>query len=187
MASKHAEITLNAGDLLTADVVTAESELVRASADENSDLFWGLRGGGGNFGIVTEYEFRLHPVGPIVLAGPIFWPMEDSPEVLRFYRDWIADAPDELMTIVIHRKAPAVPFVPTELHGQLIVGVACCYAGPVADGRRSSVRSRSSARRCSTSACRSRTSSTRRCSMWRFRTAGGTTSGPATSRSSRTR
>jgi FAD/FMN-containing dehydrogenase len=127
---------LTVDNLLAADLVTADGELVRASADENSDLFWGLRGGGGNFGIVTEFEFRLHPVGPIVLAGPIFWPMEDSPEVLRFYRDWIADAPDELMTIVIHRKAPAVPFVPTDLHGRLIVGVACCYAGPVAEGEK---------------------------------------------------
>ena len=104
---------LTVDNLLAADVVTADGELVRASADENADLFWGLRGGGGNFGIVTEFEFRLHPVGPIVLAGPIFWPMENSPDVLRFYRDWIADAPDELMTIVIHRKAPAAPFVPT--------------------------------------------------------------------------
>jgi FAD/FMN-containing dehydrogenase len=127
---------LTIDNLLAADVVTADGELVRASADENADLFWGLRGGGGNFGIVTEFEFRLHPVGPIVVAGPVFWPMEESPNVLRFYRDWIADAPDELMTIVIHRKAPAVAFVPTELHGQLIVGVACCYAGPVEEGEK---------------------------------------------------
>ncbi len=125
---------LTIDNLLAADVVTADGELVKASSSENADLFWGLRGGGGNFGIVTEFEFRLHPVGPIVVAGPIFWPMEESPRLLRFYRDWIADAPDELMTIVIHRKAPAVPFVPRELHGRPIVGVACCYAGPVADG-----------------------------------------------------
>ena len=127
---------LTVDNLLGADVVTADGELVRASADENADLFWGLRGGGGNFGIVTEFEFRLHPVGPIVLAGPIFWPMEDSPRLLHFYREWIADAPDELMTIVIHRKAPAVPFVPTELHGRLVVGIACCYAGRVEEGER---------------------------------------------------
>src|SRR6266498_1179417 len=88
---------LTCDNLLAADVVTAEGELVKASPDENADLFWGLRGGGGNFGIVTEFEFRLHPVGPIVVAGPIFWPMEESPRLLRFYRDWIADAPDELM------------------------------------------------------------------------------------------
>jgi FAD/FMN-containing dehydrogenase len=125
---------LTVDNLLAADVVTAEGELVRAGADENADLFWGLRGGGGNFGIVTEFEFRLHPVGPIVMAGPIFWPMDESPRLLRFYRDWIAEAPDELMTIVIHRRAPAVSFVPTELHGRPVVGVACCYAGPVEEG-----------------------------------------------------
>jgi len=125
---------LTIDQLASVDLVTADGELVHASAEENPDLFWGLRGGGGNFGIVTEFEFRLHAVGPIVLAGPIFWPMEKSPDVLRFYRDWIADAPDELMTIVIHRKAPALPFVPPELHGRLVVAVACCYAGPIEEG-----------------------------------------------------
>jgi len=125
---------LTIDQLLGVDLITAEGDFVKATATENSDLFWGLRGGGGNFGIVTEFEFRLNPVGPIVLAGPIFWPIEQSPSVLRFYRDWIADAPDELMTIVIHRKAPALEFVPPELHGKLVVAVACCYAGPVDDG-----------------------------------------------------
>ena len=90
-------------------MVTAAGDFVTASETENPDLFWGLRGGGGNFGIVTEFEFRLHPVGPIVLAGPIFWPMEQAPAVLRFYREWCAEAPEELMTIVIHRKAPPLP------------------------------------------------------------------------------
>jgi hypothetical protein len=125
---------LTVDQLLGVDLITAEGELVKASATENPDLFWGLRGGGGNFGIVTEFEFRLHAVGPTVLAGPIFWPIEESPGVLRFYRDWIADAPDELMTIVIHRKAPPLEFVPAELHGKLVVAVACCYAGPVEEG-----------------------------------------------------
>jgi FAD/FMN-containing dehydrogenase len=120
--------------LLSVDLVTADGEFVKASATENSDLFWGVRGGGGNFGIVAEFEFRLDPVGPIVLAGPIYWPMRESPEVLRFYRDWIAEAPDELMTIVTHRKAPPLPFVPDELHGELVVSVACCYSGPVEEG-----------------------------------------------------
>jgi FAD/FMN-containing dehydrogenase len=128
------KLGLTVDNLLAADVVTAEGDLVKASDDENPDLFWGLRGGGGNFGVVTEFEFRLHPVGPNVLAGPIFWLMEDSPELLRFYREWIADAPDELMTIVIHRKAPPVAFIPAELHGQLVVGVACCYAGSIDEG-----------------------------------------------------
>jgi FAD/FMN-containing dehydrogenase len=125
---------LTIDQLLSVDLVTADGEFVKASATENPDLFWGVRGGGGNFGIVTEFEFRLHPVGPIVYAGPIFWPMEKAPALLRFYRDWIAEAPDELMTILIHRKAPPLPFVPTELHGELVVAVACCYAGPVEEG-----------------------------------------------------
>jgi hypothetical protein len=127
---------LTIDQLLSVDLVTAEGELVRASRDENPDLFWGVRGGGGNFGIVTEFEFRLNPVGPIVMAGPVFWAMEDSPELLRFYRDWIAEAPDDLMTILIHRKAPPLPFVPTELHGKPVVAVACCYAGSVEEGEK---------------------------------------------------
>jgi FAD binding domain/Berberine and berberine like len=126
---------LTVDNLLSADVITADGEFVRASEKENSDLFWGLRGGGGNFGIVTEFEFRLREVGPIVIAGPVFWPMVDSPKVLRFYRDWIAEAPDELMTIVVHRKAPALPFVPQELRGQPVVSVVCCYCGSVDDGK----------------------------------------------------
>ena len=87
------------------DLSPAEGEFVKASETENPDLFWGLRGGGGNFGIVTEFEFCLNPVGPTVLAGPIFWPIEEAPNVLRFYREWIKEAPDELMTIVTNRKA----------------------------------------------------------------------------------
>jgi FAD binding domain/Berberine and berberine like len=122
--------------LTEVELITAEGELVRASEDENADLFWGVRGGGGNFGIVTEFEFRLAQVDPILLAGPVFWPIEDSPRLLRFYRDWIAEAPDDLMTIVVHRKAPPLPFVPPELHGELVVGVVCCYAGPVEEGER---------------------------------------------------
>ena len=127
---------LTIDQLQSVDLVTAEGELVKASEAVNADLFWGVRGGGGNFGIVTEFEFRLNPVGPTVLAGPIFWPIEESPKVLRFYREWIAEAPDELMTIVAHRKAPPLPFVPQELHGKLVVGVVCCYAGPVEEGEK---------------------------------------------------
>ena len=132
----HRRHGLTIDQLLSADLITAEGELVTASRRENSDLFWGLRGGGGNFGIVTEFEFRLHPVGPSVLAGPIFWPIEQAPGLLRFYREWSAQAPDELMTMVVLRKAPPLPFVPRELHGELVVAVVCCYAGPVEDGER---------------------------------------------------
>jgi FAD/FMN-containing dehydrogenase len=130
------KLGLTIDQLLRVDLVTAEGELLRASENENADLFWGVRGGGGNFGIVTEFEFRLHPVGPTVVAGPVFWPIAESPKVLRFYRDWIAEGPDELMTLVMHRKAPPLPFIPAELHGELIVGVAACYAGPVEDGEK---------------------------------------------------
>jgi hypothetical protein len=125
---------LTIDQLLSVDLITAEGELVKASETENADLFWGVRGGGGNFGVVTRFEFRLNPVGPEVVAGPVFWPIEESPDVLRFYRDWIAAAPDDLMTIVIHRKAPPLPFIPPELHGKPVVAIVCCYAGSVEEG-----------------------------------------------------
>ena len=127
---------LTIDQLLSVDLITAEGESVTASATENPGLFWGVRGGGGNFGIVTEFEFRLNPLGPNVLAGPIFWRMDDSPDVMRFYRDWITDVPGELTTIVVHRMAPALPVIPSELHGLPVVAVTCCYAGSVEDGEK---------------------------------------------------
>jgi hypothetical protein len=127
---------LSVDRLRRVDVVTADGEFVKATPDENEELFWGLCGGGGNFGIATEFEFELVPLGPTILAGPIFWAMEDSPEVLRFYREWVADAPDELMTIIVHRKAPALPFVPEKLHGKPVVMVIPCWAGEVEDGEK---------------------------------------------------
>ena len=125
---------LTIDQLLGVDVVTADGELVRASEEENADLFWGVRGGGGNFGIVTEFEFRLNPLGPTVFAGPVIWAMEDSPKVLRFYRDWIKEVPDDLTTIVTHRRVPPVPAMPEELHGKHVVMIGSCYAGPVEEG-----------------------------------------------------
>jgi FAD/FMN-containing dehydrogenase len=127
---------LTIDQLVSVDLVTAGGELVKASETENPDLFWGVRGGGGNFGIVTEFEFRLVPLGPQVMAGPVFWAMEDARQVLRFYRDWIAGCPDELMTIVVQRKAPALPVVPPELVGKRVIAVAACYSGPVEEGER---------------------------------------------------
>ncbi|MET4589500.1 FAD/FMN-containing dehydrogenase [Arthrobacter sp. 754] len=127
---------LTIDQLISVDLVTADGELVTASEDQNADLFWGVRGGGGNFGIVTEFEFRLVPVGPSVMAGPVFWPMEDAPEVLRFYRDWLADCPDELMTVAVQRRAPALPIVPPELVGRRVLAIVSCYAGSVEDGER---------------------------------------------------
>lgn len=127
---------LTIDQLLSVDMITADGTFLKASEHENADLFWGVRGAGGNFGVVTEFEFRLNPVGPIVLAGPILWPMEESPNVLRFYREWIKDVPDELTTIVVHRYAPPLPVIPEDLHGIPVVMVIGCYAGPVEDGER---------------------------------------------------
>jgi len=127
---------LSIDKLRAVDVVTADGEFVKASADEHPELFWGMRGAGSNFGIVTEFEFELVPVGPTIVAGPIFWTMEDSPEVLRFWREWSADAPDELMSIVIHRMAPPLPFVPKELHGQPVVSVIPCWIGDLDEGEK---------------------------------------------------
>jgi FAD/FMN-containing dehydrogenase len=120
--------------LLGVTLVTADGRVVRADEQQEPELFWGVRGGGGNFGVVTEFEFRLNPVGPIVLAGPVFWPVEASTDVLRFYRDWVADAPDDLMTIVVHRRAPAVEWMPAELQGRPVVSVVCCWVGDLATG-----------------------------------------------------
>jgi FAD/FMN-containing dehydrogenase len=116
--------------------VTAEGDQVTASNDENADLFWGIRGGGGNFGIVTSFEFRMRPIGQQVMAGPVFWPMEDAPDVLRFSRDWIDGCPDELTTIVFQRKLPDLPTVPRDLVGRRVVGVVACFAGPLETGEK---------------------------------------------------
>ncbi len=127
---------LTIDNLLSVDLITAEGEFVKAGEHENADLFWGVRGGGGNFGIVTEFEFRLNPLAPQVLAGPVFWSMEQAPDVLGFYRDWIADCPDELMTIVLTRRAPALPAMPPDLVGERVIAVVSVYAGPVDEGEK---------------------------------------------------
>ena len=123
--------------LRSARVVTADGRVVTASAHENPDLFWALRGGGGNFGIVTEFEFDLHPVGPTVLAGPVYYALEDGVDVLRRYREVVADAPDELTTILQLRKAPPLPFLPETLHGTPVVAVGACWCGDAEAGERS--------------------------------------------------
>ena len=127
---------LTIDNLAAVDMVTADGRELRASAEENPDLFWGVRGGGGNFGIVTSFEYRLHPVGHTVLAGPVFYPLERAKEVLRLYRAVIASAPDELTTILNLRRAPAVPFLPAAMHGMPVIAVSACYAGPIEEGER---------------------------------------------------
>jgi hypothetical protein len=123
-------------NLLAAEVVTAEGRIVQASADEHPDLFWALRGGGGNFGVVTAFRFALHPVGPTVLSGPIFWAADDATDVLRFYREFISEIPDELGTIVKLCRIPPLSIIPVDLHWRPAVGVISCYAGAVEEGER---------------------------------------------------
>ena len=121
-------------NLLSADVVTADGRVVTASATENAELFWGLRGGGGNFGIVTSFEFQLHPVGPLVLGGPVFYPAADARDVLRFYRDFAAHEPDELTTMLAFLTAPELPFLPEAIHNAPMVAIISCYAGDLDAG-----------------------------------------------------
>src|SRR4051794_9496642 len=120
---------LAADNLRAARVLTADGDIVTASATENPDLFWALRGGGGNFGIVVEFEFALRPVGPIVLGGMMLWPRERAREVMETYRDLMIDAPDSLCGGLVLMSAPPLPMVPAELQGRPAVGVLVLYAG----------------------------------------------------------
>ena len=129
------KVGLTCDNLLAADVVTADGQLVHASEDENPELLWGLRGGGGNFGIATSLEFRLHPVGPMLLAGPIFFAGDRAEEVLRFYRDWVRELPDELTTLANLTTAPPAPFLPEAVHGKPIVAIVAVHAGEPEHGR----------------------------------------------------
>jgi FAD/FMN-containing dehydrogenase len=123
-------------NLLSAEVVTADGKLVHASANENRDLFWALRGGGGNFGVVTSFEFQLHPLGPQVYAGLIAYPLDQGRKVLRAYRDWAATLPDEAAVFVTLRKAPPLPFLPQEVHGREMVALAVFFAGDPKEGEK---------------------------------------------------
>ena len=127
---------LTCDNLLGADVVTADGRLVRASEEENPELFWGIRGGGGNFGIATSFDYRLHPVGPTAYGGALFFPGELAGEILRFYREWAPGAPEELTTLVSLATAPPVPFIPEEWHGRRIVVFPGLWAGDPEDGAR---------------------------------------------------
>jgi len=123
-------------NLESAEVVTANGEVVRASATEHPDLFWAIRGGGGNFGVVTRFEFRLHPVGPNLLSGLIVYPLSEAKSVLRQYREFATNAPDELSVWAVTRLAPPLPFLPPEVHGTGIVAIAFLHAGDAKQGER---------------------------------------------------
>lgn len=127
---------LTIDNLLSADVVTANGELVRASPTEHRDLFWAIRGGGGNFGVVTAFEFRLHELGPEVLSGLVIHPFAEAGSVLQQYRQALENAPDELTCWVVMRQAPPLPFLPAEWHGKEVVVLAMCYCGDLEAGEK---------------------------------------------------
>jgi FAD/FMN-containing dehydrogenase len=121
-------------NLLSADVVTADGRLVTASEDENADLLWGLRGGSGNFGVATSYEFRLHPLGPTVLAGLLIHPIDEAPSLLRASRDYVESAPEELVTATGILQAPPAEFIPPHLHGKPVLAMFVLYIGQPDEG-----------------------------------------------------
>ena len=122
---------LTIDNLVSADVVTADGRRVKASEKDNADLFWALRGGGGNFGVVTSFEFALQPLGPEVMSGLIVYPLAQARDLIKRYRDIAAASPDELTCWFVMRTAPPLPFLPKEVHGTGIIVFAACYAGPM--------------------------------------------------------
>jgi FAD/FMN-containing dehydrogenase len=121
-------------NLVGADVVTADGRLLHASESENADLFWGLRGGGGNFGIVTRFEFALHEVGPMVYAGPIFYPADADEDLLRLFREWAPGASEDITAIMNLTAAPPLPVIPEAWHGRKVAALIATSAGPVDEG-----------------------------------------------------
>jgi FAD/FMN-containing dehydrogenase len=121
-------------NLVGADVVTADGRLVHTSETENADLLWGLRGGGGNFGIVTQFELELHPLGPLVYAGPIFYPADADRDLLRVFREWAAKAPDEITGLVNLTTAPPLPVIPEQWHGKKVAAFIAASTGPLDEG-----------------------------------------------------
>ncbi len=130
------KIGLTVDNLASVDLVTADGETLHVDPETEPELFWGLRGGGGNFGIATSFTYRLHPVGPLVLGGPMFWPIGDAPEVLAFLREFAAGAPDELGITVVARLAPPMPFLAPEQYGKPVFGLLLVWAGDIAEGQR---------------------------------------------------
>jgi FAD/FMN-containing dehydrogenase len=122
-------------NLRSVDLVTAEGERLHVDDRTEPDLLWGLRGGGGNFGVVSAFEYDLHPVGPMVLGGPVVWPLEDAPDVLRFVNDFAAEAPDALGITIAARLAPPMPILPAERYGTPVLMLLLVWAGDPAEGR----------------------------------------------------
>lgn len=122
-------------NLISADVVTADGKLLRASADQNPDLFWAIRGGGGNYGVVTSFEFELHSVGPEIYGGLVVYPADQAKSLLTQYRQFVETIPEELNVWVVLRKAPPLPFLPQEVHGRDVVVFPFCYAGDTGKGQ----------------------------------------------------
>lgn len=133
LSRKHG---MTSDNLLSARLVTADGKCLQASDKAFTDVFWALRGGGGNFGIVTQFEFALHPVGPNVFSGLLVFPQSEARSVLRKYRSFTATAPDDLSVWVVMRKAPPLPFLPAEVHGQDVLVLALCYLGPEEEGQK---------------------------------------------------
>jgi FAD/FMN-containing dehydrogenase len=127
---------LTVDNLLAVDLVTAAGERVRVDARSEPELFWGLRGGGGNFGIAAALEYRLHPVGPLVLGGPIFWPLAAAPRVLKLLREFFREAPEQLGITLSMMAAPPAPFLAREHHGALVLGLVLVWTGDPAEGER---------------------------------------------------
>jgi FAD/FMN-containing dehydrogenase len=121
-------------NLISVDVVTADGRLVKASESVNEDLFWGVRGGSSNFGVVTTYEFRVHPVGPTIYGGMVMHPITEAKDRLRAWRDYVEQAPEELSTATAIFRAPPEPFVPDELHGKPVLGMLMAYIGDPDEG-----------------------------------------------------
>ncbi|MCA2429557.1 FAD-binding oxidoreductase, partial [Vibrio chemaguriensis] len=123
-------------NLVSANVVTADGRQLLASETENEDLFWALRGGGGNFGIVTQFEFQLHPVGPEVLSGLIVFPFDQAKSIITQFAKFTESAPEELSVWMVSRKTPPLPFLPESVHGKEVVVLAICYAGDPSEGEK---------------------------------------------------
>jgi FAD/FMN-containing dehydrogenase len=133
LSRKHG---LTIDSLLSADVITASGDKVTASETENEDLFWGLRGGGGNFGVVTSFTFGLYEVGPELLCGLVVHPFSDAPDLMRYYREFTSSCSDDMTLWMVLRDAPPLPFLPEEVHGTRVVVFAFVYAGDPAEGER---------------------------------------------------